>query len=98
MFFCVFLFFCVVFVFYFFKISEFALPGVMLMYERTSIDRKKENRKRKFHKLLIKTIHLRERTLFQAVNFHKQRAITPEHIVRYRPLSNLKKMLRHPTM
>ena len=36
-------FFCVVlfFVFYFIKISKFALPGVMLMYERTSKDRKK---------------------------------------------------------
>ena len=40
---CCFVFFCVVFVFYFIKISKFALPGVMLMYERTSIDRKKEN-------------------------------------------------------
>ena len=45
----VFVFFCVVFFFflcfvffYFFKISKFALPGVMLIYERTSIDRKKE--------------------------------------------------------
>ena len=28
--------------FYFFKISKFALPGVMLMYERTSKDRKKD--------------------------------------------------------
>ena len=34
---------CVVFDFYFIKISKFALPGVMLMYERTSKDRKKEN-------------------------------------------------------
>ena len=43
-FFCVVLFvFCAVFVFYFIKISKFALPGVMLMYERTSIDRKKES-------------------------------------------------------
>ena len=33
------LFFC--FVFYFIKISKFPLPGVMLMYERTSKDRKK---------------------------------------------------------
>ena len=42
-FFCV-VFFCVVFfVFYLIKISKFALPGVMLMYERTSKDRKKEN-------------------------------------------------------
>ena len=40
-FFCVF-FFCVFFVFYSIKISKFALPGVMLMYERTSKDRKKE--------------------------------------------------------
>ena len=30
------------FFFYFIKISKFALPGVMLMYERTSKDRKKE--------------------------------------------------------
>ena len=37
-------FFCVVFVCYFIKISKFALPGVMLMYERTSIDRKKEKK------------------------------------------------------
>ena len=35
-------FFCVVFVFYFIKVSKFALTGVMLMYERTSKDRKKE--------------------------------------------------------
>ena len=32
----------------------------------------------KFHKILIKTIRLRERTLFQIVNFHKQRAIATE--------------------
>ena len=38
-FFCVFFFF-----FYFIKISKFALPGVMLMYERTSKDRKKERK------------------------------------------------------
>ena len=31
-------------VFYFIKISKFALPGVMLIYERTSIDRKKERK------------------------------------------------------
>ena len=44
MFFCVvfFLFFFLCFLFfYFIKISKFALPGVMLMYERTSKDRKK---------------------------------------------------------
>ena len=32
------------FVFYFIKISKFALPGVMLMYERTFKDRKKERK------------------------------------------------------
>ena len=42
MFFLCFLFFCVFLFFYFIKISKFALPGVMLMYERTSKDRKKE--------------------------------------------------------
>ena len=43
--FCVFFvfFFLCVFCFYFIKISKFALPGVMLMYERTSKDRKKES-------------------------------------------------------
>ena len=45
----------------------------------------------KFHKILIKSIQFRERTSFQMVNFHKQRAITSESMVRYRPLSNLKK-------
>ena len=29
---------------YFIKISKFALPGVMLMYERTSKDRKKRKK------------------------------------------------------
>ena len=38
-----FFFFLVFFVFYFIKISKFALPGVMLMYEGTSKDRKKES-------------------------------------------------------
>ena len=33
----------------------------------------------KFHKILIKSICLRE----QLVNIHKQRAITPEGMVRY---------------
>ena len=37
---CCFVFFALFF--YFFKISKFALPGVMLMYERTSKDRKKD--------------------------------------------------------
>ena len=43
----------------------------------------------KFSKILIKTIRLRERTLFQMLNFHKQRAITPEGMVRYGPLSHI---------
>ena len=34
--------FCDVFLFYFIKISKFALPGEMLMYERISNERKKE--------------------------------------------------------
>ena len=37
-------FFLAFFVFYCIKISKFALPGVMLMYERTSKDRKKERK------------------------------------------------------
>ena len=45
----------------------------------------------KFHKILIKSIRLRERTSFQMVKIHKQRAITSESMVRYGPLSNLKK-------
>ena len=36
-----------------------------------------------FHKVLIKSIRLTERTSFQMVNFHKQRAITTENMVRY---------------
>ena len=44
-FFLCFFFLCVFFVFYFIKISKFALPGVMLVYERTSNDRKKERKK-----------------------------------------------------
>ena len=47
----------------------------------------------KFYKILIKTVQLRERISFQTVNFHKQRAITPESMVPYGPLSNLKKKL-----
>ena len=35
----------------------------------------------KFHKILIKSIRLKERTLFQMVNFHKQRVIAPESMV-----------------
>ena len=47
----------------------------------------------KFHKILIKNIRVRERTSFKTVNFHKQRAITTEILVQYRPLSILKKTL-----
>ena len=35
----------------------------------------------KFRKILIKSIRLRERTSFQMVNFHKQRALTTESMV-----------------
>ena len=52
----------------------------------------------KFHKILIKSIQLGERTSFQMVNFHKQRAITTGSMVRYGPLSNLKKTLWYKTM
>ena len=45
----------------------------------------------KFHKILIKTIRLREHTSFKMVTFHKQKAITAESMVRYEPLLNLKK-------
>ena len=45
----------------------------------------------KFHKIIIKTIHLREQMLFQLTIFHKLRLITPKSMVPYRPLSNLKK-------
>ena len=43
----------------------------------------------KFRIIQIKTIQHREQKLFQMVNFHKQRVITPEGIMRYGPLSNL---------
>ena len=42
----------------------------------------------KFHRIIIKTIHVREQTSFQAMVFHKQRA---KSMVPYRPLSNVKK-------
>ena len=47
----------------------------------------------KFHKILIKNIQVRERTSFKTVNFHKQRAMPTESLVRNGPLSNLKKTL-----
>ena len=45
----------------------------------------------KFHKILVKSIRLKELTWFQMVNFHKKRAITTESMVRYGLLLNLKK-------
>ena len=64
--------------------------------ERTIIELDEDimvlNNMTKFHKILIKNIQLREQTSFQMVNFHKQRAITTESMVRYGPLSNLKKL------
>ena len=51
------------------------------------------NNMTKFHKILIKNIRVRERTSFKTVNFHKQMAISTESLVRYGPLSNLKKTL-----
>ena len=37
----------------------------------------------KFHKIVIKTIRLRERTSIKTVIFDKQRAITAESMLRY---------------
>ena len=51
------------------------------------------NNKFKFHKILIESIRLRKRTSFQMVYFPKRRAITPEVMVGYGPLSNLRKTL-----
>ena len=50
-----------------------------------------QNNVTKFHKILIKTIQLRDQTLSQMVTLRKQRAITPEGNVRYGPLSTFKK-------
>ena len=52
----------------------------------------------KFHKILIKNIRVREWTSLKTVNFQKQRAITTESLVRYGPLSNLKKTLWYLAM
>ena len=41
------------------------------------------NKVTKFHKILIKTIHLREQKLFEMMNVHKQRAVALESIVKY---------------
>ena len=42
------------------------LEDIMVIYNVT-----------KFHRIIIKTIHLREQMLFQPTIFHKLRAITP---------------------
>ena len=56
------------------------------------------NSETKFHKILIKSIQLRGQTSIKTVNFHKQRAITAESMVRYGPLSNLKRTSLYLTM
>ena len=54
----------------------------MVGYGRFSnLRRHVQNNVTKFHKILTKTIQLRERRSFQTVNFHKQRAITHEGVV-----------------
>ena len=45
----------------------------------------------KFHKILMKNIQLRKQTSFHMVNFHKQKTMTPEDMMEYGPLLNLKK-------
>ena len=55
------------------------------------------NNVKKFHKILIKAISLREGTSFKIVNFHKQRDITAESMVRYGLFLNLKKTSQYLT-
>ena len=43
----------------------------------------------KFYKILIKNIRVRERTLFQMVKFHKERAITLESLVQIWTITEL---------
>ena len=52
----------------------------------------------KFHRIIIKSIHVREQTSFQPMIFHKLRAISPKSMVPYRPLSNLNKTSWYQTM
>ena len=47
----------------------------------------------KFHIVMIKITGFRDRTLSKMVNFHEQRAMTPEAMVRYGPLSKMKKTI-----
>ena len=58
------------------------LEDIMVLYNVT-----------KFHRIIIKTIYLREQTSFKPTIFHKLRVITPQSMVPYRPLSILKKTL-----
>ena len=51
------------FVFYFIKISKFALPGVMLIYERTSKDRKKERREKQTTFVAIGALRVKRRII-----------------------------------
>ena len=44
----------------------------------------------KFHKGVIKFNGLRDRTPSKLVHFHEQRAVIPEGIVRYKPLSPIR--------
>ena len=53
---------------------------------------------KKFHKAVIKITELRDRTPSKIVNFHEQREITPEGMVRYRLSVKLKKTLWYLTM
>ena len=52
----------------------------------------------KFHKILIKTTWLIDGAPLNMVISHEQRAITPEGMVRYGPLLNLKNTLWYLTM
>ena len=64
-----------------------AIWTIMELEEDTTV----LNNATKVHKLLIKSIRLRERILFQMVNFHTKNAKTTESMVRYGLLLNLKK-------
>ena len=47
----------------------------------------------KCHKVVIKITGTRNGTPSKKVTLHEERAISPENMVRYRPLSKLKKTL-----
>ena len=54
-------------------------PEIMVRYGPLS-NLKKTN-VTEFHKIVIQSIQLRERTWFHMMNFHKQRATIPEGLV-----------------